>query len=499
MKTRNSYYRSLILLALSCLTMFSQAQDKQVNGIIIDALTEKPMSYVNVAVIGSTYGTVSNQNGEFRLNLEGFAKEDSIAFQYLGYKAIKMPLNLLKDGMRIEMKEEAVKLKVVTILANPTSPKELIKKALERKTENYPLIAQKREVFKRFNNASHINTFDLSLIKSSIPEIDQNLIRELVDSMPRYSRSYEDKLYTLYSIPEDSVKLNNKVVGIKNVVLKEDTGGDLDKIANIFTELFDNKTDDKTFWKYKTGPVSLRDSHVKVSGLEDDSTLTANARIDSLFLKNISTLYFITGERGWNWEFIQKPDRYKYKIEGMAPISGEYAYAISFTGKIRGDYQGMIHISADSYAVLRIEYSIKERKKEKSFKLLGISFGDIDDSGLLLFEKDEFGYFLKYSMHSSASKYGIKRPFELIRKQKRTIFNKKLYEAELDINLHGLSESCSETLVVYREAISEEEFNRIQEKGVKPERITSYSDSLWQGYSIIEPTEAMKEYRAKIN
>jgi hypothetical protein len=51
---------------------------------------------------------------------------------------------------------------------------------------------------------------------------------------------------------------------------------------------------------------------------------------------------------------------------------------------------------------------------------------------------------------------------------------------------------------VYRESSTPEKFKKILEKGVTPERISSYSDSIWKGYSIIEPTRQMKEYRAKI-
>ncbi|MCX6225509.1 MAG: hypothetical protein NTV01_12300 [Bacteroidia bacterium] len=158
----------------------------------------------------------------------------------------------------------------------------------------------------------------------------------------------------------------------------------------------------------------------------------------------------------------------------------------------------MIYISIESYAILRIEYSLRERKKDNGFDLLGISYSEEKDDGLLLWEKDNLGYYLKYSMRTGSTGYGVDRSFEIIRKQKRPILNKKLNEAALRMNLQVLQEACYETLVVYRESSSEEKFKRIQEKGVKPERITSYSDTIWKGYSIIEPTKQMKEYQAKI-
>jgi hypothetical protein len=461
---------------------------QQVHGTVIDASSQEPMPFVSIAVVGTTFGTVSNQNGEFTLSGDITLLSDSIAFYYLGYETIKLKISDLRDGVLVKIKEKPVGLREITIVAKPFKPEELIRRAVERRKENYPQVAQKREVFNRSNTASYINTFDLSLKKSDIPEFDKNLIRQMVDSLPRYSRSYEDYLYTLYTIPTDSAKNKNKIEGIKNVVLREDNGGGLDNVKRIITELFVNKNDENTFWKYRTGLLSFKEDRVKINTPANDST----------YLKKLMPLYFMHGDLGWDWDFIQKPGRYQYKNLGIIGIGEEDAYAISFAGKSRSDYQGMIYISMESFAILRIDYSLKESKKDDGIDMLGISYSEEQKSGLVLYEKDKMGYFLKYSMRSTATRYGIDRPFELIRKEKRPIISKKVNEAALKLNLQGLQEACYETLVVYRESYSQEKFNRIQEKGVKPERITSYSDDIWKGYSIIEPTRQMKEYQIKI-
>lgn len=490
------FLSSVLLSVLMSHAILLPAQ--QVSGVVIDAASREIMPFVSIAVVGSTYGTVSNQNGEFTLNLEKFAPADSIGFHYLGYETLMMKVSDLKDGLTVMIHEKPVSLRSISIVANPPGPEELIRRALERKSANYPPVGQKREVFNRTNRASYINTFDVTLKKSDIPEIDHKLIREMVDSMPGYSRSYQDYLYTLYTIPADSGKVKSKVEGIKNVVLKEDDGGGLERVEKVINELFVKKNDDATFWKYKTGILSFKDSHVKVSGLEEDSTAGSKAKKDSLYLKIIPALYYLEGDLFWNWDFIQKTNHYRYQNTGIVGVGGEDAYAISFKGKPGGDYQGMIYISMESYAILRIEYALKETKRDKGLNLLGISYGKEKDEGLLLFEKDEMGYFLKYTMTNNASRYGIDRPFELIRKQKRTLFNKKINEADLRMNFQGMEEDCRESLVVYRESSNQKKFSGVQEKGVKPERITTYSDTIWKGYSIIEPTKQMKEYQAKV-
>lgn len=483
-------FRLLILFLILCTPMTLSAQ-QQVHGLVVDASTNEPMPFVTIAAAGSTYGTVSNQNGEFVLTLEKIDPSDNIAFHYLGYETLLLKIDDLVDGMIVKIKEKPVRMREITIVAKPFSPEELIRKALERKEENYPAVAQKREVFNRKNEASYISAFEITLEKSDIPSIDKNLIRELADSMPRYSRFYADYLYTLFTLPGDSAKTKNKIQGIKNVVLNEDDGGGLDKFSKIIDDLFVNKTDDRTFWKYKTGLLSFKDDNVTVSAPATDADSGA-------YKKNLSPLYLLHGDQGWDWDFIRKPNKYQYQNKGIIAIGEEDAYAISFRGKAGGGYQGMIYLSIESFAILRIEYSLKDRKKDKGFDLFGVTYSEGKDDGLLLYEKDQWGYFLKYSMRSKETKYGINRPFELIRKQKRTLLSKKINEVDLQVNLQGTQETCYETLVVCRERISEDKFIQILEKGIKPDRITSYSDTIWKGYSIIEPTRQMKEYKAKI-
>ncbi len=463
---------------------------RQVHGLVIDSASLQPMPFVTIAVVGSTYGTISNQNGEFALSPDKINPSENIAFHYLGYEVVTMKINDLKDGMIVKISEKPFSLRGITIVANPLKPEEVIRRAVAAKNLNYPTVAQKREIFHRSNQASYINDFELTLKKSDIPGFDKTLIREMVDSLPRYSRSYEDNLYVLHSIPADSGKLKYKAEGIKNVVLKEDNGGGLENIKKIITGLFVHKSDDRNFWKYNTGPFSFKESHVKISAGEPVT--------DSSYLKNLYKFYFLDGDMGWNWDFIQKPNQYRYRNKGIIGIGGEDAYAISFTGKARANYQGMIYISIESFAILRIEYSLKEGEKGEGIDLLGVNYREVKDEGLILYEKDRLGYFLKYSMKSTSTTYGIDRPFEIVRKEKRPILNKKINEADLRLNLQGMQEACYETLVVYREASTAAKFNGVKEKGIKPDRITSYSDSIWKGYSIIEPTRQMKEYQSKV-
>jgi len=98
-------YIFLILILSNSFVLLSQVQ-LQVHGLAIDKATEKPMPFVNIAVVGSTYGTVSNQNGEFTINLNKISQTDSIAFHFIGYETITRNIRDLIDGITIKMEEK---------------------------------------------------------------------------------------------------------------------------------------------------------------------------------------------------------------------------------------------------------------------------------------------------------------------------------------------------------------------------------------------------------
>jgi hypothetical protein len=53
-------------------------------GTVVDSVTNKPMAYCNIAIKGSTAGTISNSDGAFRINVD--VSKDTLLFSFLGYK-----------------------------------------------------------------------------------------------------------------------------------------------------------------------------------------------------------------------------------------------------------------------------------------------------------------------------------------------------------------------------------------------------------------------------
>src|SRR5450759_1282093 len=66
------------------------AQQQKVTGKVLDAATNEPLIGVNVAVAGTTVGTITDVSGTYSLVLPGSAK--TLVFTYIGYVTEKVQL-----------------------------------------------------------------------------------------------------------------------------------------------------------------------------------------------------------------------------------------------------------------------------------------------------------------------------------------------------------------------------------------------------------------------
>ena len=66
------------------------AQQQRVTGKVLDAATNEPLIGVNVAIEGTTVGTITDVQGNYSLALPGTAK--TLVFTYIGYITQKVQL-----------------------------------------------------------------------------------------------------------------------------------------------------------------------------------------------------------------------------------------------------------------------------------------------------------------------------------------------------------------------------------------------------------------------
>ena len=117
----------------------------------------------------------------------------------------------------------------------------------------------------------------------------------------------------------------------------------------------------------------------------------------------------------------------------------------------------------------------------------------------MYFEKKENQYQLKYCSKIESSIISFNRSIVLQKKRERFLFDKKLKEIKIGISLIGDHESSIEMLVIEESPINQNQFNNFEEKeSIDIIYVEQFNEDLWKGYSIIEPTKQMKDYK-KIN
>ena len=171
-------------------------------------------------------------------------------------------------------------------------------------------------------------------------------------------------------------------------------------------------------------------------------------------------------------------------------------YIISFTPKLRGDFTGKMYITANTFALIRADYRYSEGKDGTDFSLLGIDYCEDQFVGSVLFEKKGDRYALKYFSKKTGNTFSIERPFGLVKKRKRFMFDKKLCEIKIKLSIEMETESLVEVLIIDEEEISKDEFLAFKPlREFELQKVDKFDDKLWEGHTIIEPTKQMKEYQ----
>ena len=88
-----------------------------VDGKVMDQSTKSPIGYVNIGILNSPIGTISNEDGTFSVSIPAAHGGDSLIFSMLGYERQVIHVQQLIDqgNLRIYLKEKPTTLETLTI------------------------------------------------------------------------------------------------------------------------------------------------------------------------------------------------------------------------------------------------------------------------------------------------------------------------------------------------------------------------------------------------
>ena len=107
-----------------------------ITGILYDKETEEPIIYASVGINQAGIGTITNQEGEFRLKLPQSLLQSKIHISHLGYLHQEIPCEMLADKYNtFYLESNPVSLQEIIVRA--INPLAVINEMLEKRTDNY--------------------------------------------------------------------------------------------------------------------------------------------------------------------------------------------------------------------------------------------------------------------------------------------------------------------------------------------------------------------------
>ena len=86
-----------ILAFFVLLTLKVDAQI-QISGIVVNIETNQPVEFANIGIPNANQGTVSNQEGKFKLEVPMEFSGDSITISHINYYSARIPVSNLESG-----------------------------------------------------------------------------------------------------------------------------------------------------------------------------------------------------------------------------------------------------------------------------------------------------------------------------------------------------------------------------------------------------------------
>lgn len=107
-----------------------------VEGTLLDKLTGLPIAYGTVGVAGTSIGSITNQDGGFRLCLPDSLKQERLVFSHVGYVTQDLDVSLLLENQATLTLEPKI-IPIQEVVIRVPNPIRLLREMLERREVNY--------------------------------------------------------------------------------------------------------------------------------------------------------------------------------------------------------------------------------------------------------------------------------------------------------------------------------------------------------------------------
>lgn len=484
-----------MLTAAALATAFASAQEY--NATVIDAKTGDPIPFATVQT-GEHSGTITNSEGAFSLTANQVKRlKDSIYVSSMGYQKMGILVSAASPTT-IELAPKTMELDQVLITNQNLDADEIIDRVKENLQDNYAVGLSQHKVFFRQSDYTEMQELQFTVKKSSIPELNQELMNQITASAPKNSWYYRETLADFYGNYQ-GFKINiNKAAELYDKSKDVSMDGMTKKLERIFKE--NVKRD--SYLKIKSGIIGTKielDS-TKNNGEKNTTVVVDTVRKPEQYqnqvMSRLGELYeqlFFKEET--ELDFLEKSNRYNFERDGYTFINSEPVYIIHFTPRGRKDFTGTMYINTSDYAIMRLDFN--NVRPTNKFGFFGITYRRNVLRGKMLFVANKDGkYRPQYFELEDGQLAGVDRPLKVIEKNKNVSGRRKQNELSMDMLVKVNSLTKYEFVVFDAQDIDQNTYKNTPSKSdVVPTYLSAYDPSFWEGYTIMEPNAAIQAFK----
>ena len=450
-------------------------------------------------------GVITNEEGKFSFVIEERTQLlDSVYISSMGYEKVGFSLEQLKDSI-VTLKPKAIQLGEVYLFDEELDVDEIIERMKERLPDNVNRAHLKQRYFLRQSEFANIQKVDLGFEKSSIKELDKELIDSIAMAIPKNSYHYNETLGDFYKGP-NGYKVN--VLKAAELYNKKDVNS-FEDLGKRMEAMFKKNVKPDSYLKIKSGIFSQKVQVEEMyEELETDEEIAENAealekeiqrdtvsgvveRQKRIFDELLQEVFY---QEESKLDLIKKTRKYEFELAGYTDIEDVGVYVINFVPRGSADFKGRIYVNIEDFAVMRIEF--ENLKNLRNFRLLGIFYRETLYKGSMQFTKLENGkYDLSFVDFNFGRWFRLNRPLDVIEKNKNVKGRRKQNELRLNIDFIMANTNKWELVVFEHTLINQNQFENFKEdKTTKATYMPQYNPEFWQGYMIMEPNQAIREF-----
>lgn len=483
-----------LLLVLNAASLIAQQESWQLK----DRVTGEPIAFATV-LTGPDKGTISNEEGMFSLDLDKIGPA-GVRISCMGYRTLTLGRERFGAADRLLLLEPAaIQLNEVQLGNRIPGADEIIRLVREKLASNYPQQGQPYQLFYRESEHMQFDRLDLELEKASdlnkaaLQQADARLRKLGEDIVRSNARKFLD-FSGAYMAHSDT----SSVLRIDRVTELLDHNKDysMDNIQERAKRIILSHLDSTRTYKLKTGMFKIEDS---ISPTEEftDSEAEDSTNLSYLKGKARGLAEIASWKEGTRLRDFLDPDLYEYTFLKATYFDGNYVYAVGFEpDRRKAKYSGTLYVDVNSFAVLKADYQYapgRTGEKVNLKLLLGIRYEENLSRGTVIFRRNETNQFLPYFVQQQYGNYiYLHRDLKFI---ENSPLGKKV---RFDFLLEGGVRQTESALLRPLDGQQAAGLAQApQPKKIYLVKLDHYEPTIWQDTEVIEPLEAMRNFRVK--